>query len=99
MQLPAPTMERPLEQRYRTTEAPLTPSNPPAAVVYLEGDLANNVKPATKVPAVMGQKNMLLKTPYFQKTDAAGHYVLEHLPSGHFILKAWLNEASPITCR
>lgn len=166
MQLPAPTMERPLDQRYRTTEAPLTPSNPPAAVVYLEGDFASNVKPGIKGPAEMGQKDMLfspdliavyvgsvvefpnlddtyhnvfsysktkrfdlgryrkgekpgaivfdkpgvvtvhceihdrmrgtilvLKTPYFQKTDATGHYVLEHLPSGHFVLKAWLNEA------
>jgi len=36
---------------------------------------------------------LVLETPYFQKTDSAGHYRLEHLPAGHFSLKAWVNEA------
>jgi len=165
--LPPPTMERALNQRYGTNvEAPVTPSNPPAAVVYLEGALSAKTKPAANVVAEMAQKNMLfapdlvavrargsvafpnqddtyhnvfsysktkrfdlgryrkdekpgtvifdkpgvvtvhceihdrmrgtilvLETPYFQKTDSLGHYRLDRLPAGHFVLKAWVNEA------
>ncbi len=168
MQLPPPTTERALNQRYGTNvEAPLTPSNPPAAVVYLEGNFTANPKPKSGDVAQMAQKNMLfapdliavhtggavefpnvddtyhnvfsyskakrfdlgryrkdekpgmvvfdkpgvvtvhceihdrmrgtvlvLETPYFQKTDSAGHYRLDHLPAGHFTVKAWINEAN-----
>jgi plastocyanin len=164
--LPEPRLERPVNQRYQTNvEAPLTPSNPPAAVVYLEGDFRSSQKTASKAPAEMAQKNiafspdlvavrvgsavdfpnrddtyhnvfsyskskrfdlgryrkeekpgtvvfdkpgvitvhceihdrmrgviLVLDTPYFQKTDTTGHYRLEHLPAGHFLLKAWVNE-------
>jgi plastocyanin len=167
VQLPPPTVVRALNQRYGTNvEAPLTPSNPPAAVVYLEGTSSNNAKPASGAVPQMAQKNMLfapdliavhvggavefpnlddtyhnvfsyskakrfdlgryrkdekpalvvfdkpgvvtvhceihermrgtvlvLESPYFQKTDAAGHYRLDHLPAGHFTIKAWINEA------
>jgi plastocyanin len=166
VQLPPPTTERALSQRYRTeAEAPITPSNPPAAVVYLEGDFPSKPSPSPKGPAAMTQKNLLfapdliairvgtavefpnlddtyhnvfsyskpkrfdlgryrkdekpaavvfnepgvvvvhceihdrmrgtilvLNTPFFQKTDSAGHYRLGHLPFGHFVLKAWVNE-------
>jgi len=37
---------------------------------------------------------LVLDTPYFQKTDTNGHYRLDHLPAGRFVLKAWLNEKS-----
>jgi plastocyanin len=168
VQLPPPTVERALNQRYGTNaEGPLTPSNPPAAIVYLEGTFPANAKPQSGDIAQMGQKNMLfapdliavhtggavefpnldetyhnvfsyskakrfdlgryrkdekpgrvvfdkpgvvtvhceihdrmrgtvlvLETPYFQKTDSAGHYRLDHLPSGHFTVKAWINEAN-----
>jgi plastocyanin len=166
VQLPPPTIERPLDQRYRTSvEAPITPSNPPAAVVYLEGAFSPNAKPGAKAIAEMPQKNILfapdliavhvgtavefpnlddtyhnvfsyskakrfdlgryrkeekpgtvifdkpgvvtvhceihdrmrgtilvLNTPYFQKTESSGRYRIDHLPAGHFVLKAWLNE-------
>ena len=36
---------------------------------------------------------LVLETPYFQKTDSAGRYQLDHLPVGHFTVKAWINEA------
>ena len=165
VQLPPPTVVRALNQRYGTNaEAALTPSNPPAAVVFLEGSFSANAKPSDAV-AQMAQKNMLfapdlvaihtggavqfpnqddtyhnvfsyskvkrfdlgryrkeekpgsvvfdkagvvtvhceihdrmrgtvlvLDSPYFQKTDSAGHYRIEHLPSGHFTVKAWVNE-------
>src|SRR6266446_404742 len=58
VQLPPPTVVRALNQRYGTnTEAPLTPSNPPAAVVYLEGTFSNKAK-SVDAPQ-MAQKNML----------------------------------------
>ena len=165
VQLPPPTVERVLTQRYGTNvEAPLTPSNPPAAVVYLEGNFPTKSKQSTTT-AEMRQKNMLfapdllavhaggavafpnlddtyhnvfsyskpkrfdlgryrkdekpaavvfdkpgvvsvhceihdrmrgtilvLETPYFQKTDASGHYRLDHMPAGHFLIKPCVNE-------
>ena len=168
VQLPPPVVERALKQRYGTNvEAPLTPSNPPAAIVYLEGNFTANAKTTSRAVAQMPQKNMLfapdliavrtggavefpnlddtyhnvfsyskakrfdlgryrknekpgtvvfdkpgvvtvhceihdrmrgtvlvLETPYFQKTDSAGHYRLDHLPAGHFTVKAWINEAN-----
>src|SRR5205823_11138331 len=167
VQLPPPAVERALNQRYGTNvEAPLTPSNPPAAAVYLEGNFATNAKSKSNVGAQMAQKNMLfapdlvavhtggmvefpnlddtyhnvfsyskakrfdlgryrkeekpgtvvfdkpgvvtvhceihdrmrgtvlvLDSSYFQKTDSAGYYRLEHLPTGHFTVKAWINES------
>jgi plastocyanin len=163
--LPPPNTEPLLNQRYRTnTDAALTPTNPPAAVVYLEGNFPSVSK--TVSPAAMAQKNILfapdliavrvgmavdfpnlddtyhnvfsyskakrfdlgryrkdekpgmvifdkpgvvavhceihdrmrgtilvLQSPYFEKTDSSGHYRLDHLPTGHFLLKAWINEA------
>jgi plastocyanin len=35
---------------------------------------------------------LVLQTPYFQKTDREGRYRLEHLPPGHYVLKAWISE-------
>jgi plastocyanin len=166
VQLPEPRMERPLSQRYQTNvEAPLTPSNPPAAVVYLEGHFGGVEKVAAQGSAEMPQKNiafapdliavrvgtavefpnmddmyhnvfsysktkrfdlgrfrkdekpgtvvfdkpgvitvhceihdrmrgvvLVLETPYFKKTDSTGRYRLEHLPAGHFLLRAWVSE-------
>ena len=166
VRLPPPTLERPLDQRYQTSESVLVPINPPAAVVYLEGDFAALAPFAVKTTAEMSQKNMqfspdlvavrvgstvtfpnlddtyhnvfsysrtkrfdlgryrrderpgtvvfdkpglvtvhceihdrmrgtilVLETPYFQKTDTTGRFQLDHLPAGHFLLKAWVSEA------
>ena len=35
---------------------------------------------------------LVLETPHFVKTDTDGRYRLEHLPVGHFLLKAWVSE-------
>jgi len=35
---------------------------------------------------------LVLETPYFQKTDSEGHYHLDHLPAGHYVLTAWCSE-------
>jgi hypothetical protein len=34
---------------------------------------------------------LVLNTPYFAITDTTGRYRLSGLPTGHFILKAWLD--------
>ena len=34
---------------------------------------------------------LVLASPYFTITDAAGHYRLTNLPAGHFVVKAWVN--------
>ncbi|MEY2530820.1 MAG: hypothetical protein QOI96_905 [Verrucomicrobiota bacterium] len=36
---------------------------------------------------------LVLETPHFIKTDTDGHYRLEHLPAGHFVLKGWISES------
>ena len=164
VQLPKPSVDRGLNQRYvGTNDIPLAPTNPPAAVVYLEGEFhfqpgGDNLKPARMVqkniafapdllPVLVGtsvdfpnlddtyhnvfsysktkrfdlgryRKDekpttvvfdkagavtihceihermrgtiLVLDTPYFEKTDTAGRYRLEHLPAGNYVLKAWV---------
>ena len=34
---------------------------------------------------------LVLNTPYFVMTDAAGHFRLDRLPAGHYTLKAWID--------
>jgi carboxypeptidase family protein len=38
----------------------------------------------------------VLETPYFARTDPAGKYRLEHLPSGQYTLKAWVDEKTTL---
>jgi plastocyanin len=164
VQLPKPSVDRGLNQRYAaSSDIPLAPTNPPSAVVYLEGDFHSQQSNSVKVPARMAQKNiafapdllpvligtsvdfpnmddtyhnvfsyskikrfdlgryrkdekpvtvvfdkpgavtihceihermrgtiLVLETPYFEKTDTAGRYRLEHLPAGSYLLKAWV---------
>jgi len=164
VQLPKPSVDRGLNQRYTASaDIALAPTNPPAAVVYLEGDFRSTQASAAKTPAQVAQKNiafapdllpvlvgtavefpnmddtyhnvfsysktkrfdlgryrkdekpttvvfdkpgavtihceihermrgtiLVLETPYFQKTDTAGRYRLEHLPAGSYVLKAWV---------
>jgi plastocyanin len=58
VQLPKPSFDRGLNQRYATApDIALAPTNPPAAVVYLEGDFkAKGSVP--KSPAQVAQKNV-----------------------------------------
>lgn len=164
VELPKPSVDRGLNQRYQANaDIPLAPTNPPAAVVYLEGNFHSTANDSAKVQAHMAQKNiafapdllpvlvgtavdfpnlddtyhnvfsyskakrfdlgrfrkdekpttvvfdkpgavtihceihermrgtiLVLETPYFQKTDTAGRYRLEHLPAGNYLLKAWV---------
>jgi plastocyanin len=58
VQLPKPSVDRGLNQRYATnSDVAMAPTNPPAAVVYLEGDFHAQAT-ATKSPAQVAQKNI-----------------------------------------
>ena len=57
VQLPKPSFDRGLNQRYSASnDVPMAPTNPPAAVVYLEGDFHSQSN--SKTPAQMAQKNI-----------------------------------------
>ena len=57
VELPPPSMARILNQRYAASpDAPLAPTNPPAAVVYLEGSFSQKPRVTEET---MAQKNML----------------------------------------
>jgi plastocyanin len=164
VQLPKASFDRSLNQRYATSnDLPIAATNPPAAIVYLEGDFRSQANGVAKAAAQVAQKNiafapdllpvlvgtpvdfpnmddtyhnvfsysktkrfdlgryrkdekpitvvfdkpgavtihceihermrdtiLVLETPYFQKTDTAGRYRLEHLPAGKYVLKAWV---------
>lgn len=58
VQLPKPSFDRGLNQRYATApDIALAPTNPPAAVVYLEGDFKGQGN-VPKSPAQVAQKNV-----------------------------------------
>jgi plastocyanin len=58
VQLPKPSFDRGLNQRYVTApDIALAPTNPPAAVVYLEGDFKGQGN-VPKSPAQVAQKNV-----------------------------------------
>ncbi len=58
VQLPKPSFDRGLNQRYATApDIALAPVNPPAAVVYLEGDFKGQGN-VPKSPAQVAQKNV-----------------------------------------
>ena len=108
MQLPPPTVERALNQRYgANVEAPLTPSNPPAAVVYLEGDFTANPKPKSGDVAQMAQKNMLFAPDLiavrtggaveFPNLDDTYHNVFSYSKAKRFDLGRYRKDEKPGT--
>src|ERR1041384_1631912 len=66
--------------RYRKDEKPTTVvfDKPGAVTIHCE------------IHERMRGTILVLETPYFQKTDTAGKYRLEHLPPGSYVLKAWV---------
>jgi plastocyanin len=68
--------------RYRKDEKP-------AALVF---DQPGVVKLYCEIHEHMRGTILVLNTPYFVKTDAAGKYRLENLPAGKFKLKAWVDD-------
>lgn len=59
MQLPKPAPDLGVTQRYQSGgDLPVAPINPPAAVVFLDGDFQHAPKPARMLTGQMTQKNM-----------------------------------------
>jgi plastocyanin len=68
--------------RYRKDEKPATQVFNEAGVVRLSCEIHSHMQGVI----------LVLDTPYFQKTDSAGHYRLEGLPAGKYVLKVWISE-------
>jgi plastocyanin len=68
--------------RYRKDETPV-----PTVLFDKPGAIALHCDIHEHMHAVI----LVVDTPYFIRTDAAGNYRLEGLPAGHYILKAWVN--------
>jgi hypothetical protein len=68
--------------RYRKDEKP-------AALVF---DKPGVAKLYCEIHEHMRGTILVLDTPYFVKTDSSGKYRLDHLPTGKYTLKAWIDE-------
>ncbi len=72
--------------RYRKDEQPATQLFDKPGVVTLH----------CEIHEFMRGTILVLDTPHFVRTDAAGRYRLSGLPAGHYLLKAWLNEKTTL---
>jgi plastocyanin len=70
--------------RYRKDEKP-------AALTF---DKPGVVKLYCEIHEHMRGTILVLDSPYFVKTDSNGKYRLEHLPTGTYTVKAWVNETT-----
>ena len=68
--------------RYRKGEKPATVIFDKAGVVTVHCEIHDRMRGTI----------LVLETPYFKKSDVAGRYRLDHLPAGHYLLKAWISE-------
>ena len=106
VQLPKPLFDRGLNQRYAASaDIPLAPINPPAAVVYLEGNF--RAQNDSKVPARMAQKNIafapdllpvLVGTAVdFPNLDDTYHNVFSYSKAKRFDLGRYRKDEKPTT--
>ncbi len=65
----------------------LKSENPPAVLFERPGVVELNCEIHEHMRAYI----LVLATPYFTTTDTAGQFRLDHLPPGHYVLKAWVN--------
>lgn len=104
MDLPRPSAERLLIQRYQNSaEAPTGPPDPPMAVVYLEGDFSKTPGPSRS--AAMAQKNInfdpgLLPirvgtTVAFPNLDDTYHNVFSYSKTKRFDLGRYRKDETP----
>ena len=107
VQLPAASANFGFNQRYAATaDIPTAAVNPPAAVVYLEGDFGPPRKPAAQAPAVMAQKNMAFApdlvaiiaggSVVFPNEDDMYHNVFSYSKVKRFDLGRYRKEEKPV---
>jgi plastocyanin len=108
VQLPKPTAVYSFNQRYATgADIPMAPTNPPAAVVYLEGNLGSQKDLASKTPARMAQKNMAFAPDLvpvlvggvvdFPNLDDTYHNVFSYSKAKRFDLGRYRKNEKPVT--
>ena len=106
VQLPKPSYDRGLNQRYSgSADISLAPTNPPAAVVYLEGNFPP--APAPKAPAQVAQKNiafapdllpvLLGSSVEFPNMDDTYHNVFSYSKIKRFDLGRFRKDEKPTT--
>lgn len=108
VQLPKPSVDHGVNQRYQANaDIPLAPTNPPAAVVYLEGNFRLPQADISKGPARMAQKNIafapdllpvLLGTAVdFPNQDDTYHNVFSYSKAKRFDLGRFRKDEKPST--
>jgi plastocyanin len=108
VQLPKPSFDRGLNQRYVTApDVALAPTNPPAAVVYLEGDFKAQAASTARTQAQVAQKNVafapdllpiLVGTAVeFPNMDETYHNVFSYSKTKRFDLGRYRKDEKPST--
>ena len=108
VQLPKPSFDRGLNQRYAASnDVPMAPTNPPAAVVYLEGDFRSQQANVSKTPARMTQKNIAFAPDLlpvlvgsaveFPNMDDTYHNVFSYSKTKRFDLGRYRKDEKPTT--
>ncbi|MGH7937424.1 MAG: hypothetical protein ACRD5Z_19930, partial [Bryobacteraceae bacterium] len=107
VQLPVPSTSYGFNQRYGTrADVPTAATNPPAAIVYLEGNFGSANKAGTRTPAVMAQKNMAFAPDLvavmvggaviFPNEDDMYHNVFSYSKVKRFDLGRYRKEEKPV---
>lgn len=104
--LPSPSYDRGINQRYSAgPDVPMAPTNPPAAVVYLEGDFRGDLHARARSSTEMGQKNiafapdllavMVGSAVEFPNLDDTYHNVFSYSKTKRFDLGRYRKEEKP----
>lgn len=108
VQLPKPMSVYSFNQRYATgADIPMAPTNPPAAVVYLEGNFGLQKGAAPKIPGRMAQKNIAFAPDLvpilvgsavdFPNMDDTYHNVFSYSKTKRFDLGRYRKEEKPVS--
>jgi plastocyanin len=104
VQLPKPARDIGVNQRYQA-DLPIAPTNPPAAVVYLEGNFSHIPQPVAHATAQMAQKGMTFTpdlvavlvggTVEFPNLDDTYHNVFSYSKAKRFDLGRYRKDEKP----